>query len=121
MPPTITAATFNRWWAALNEQAEQEPDGSWLGRDAELRYNAKAALLSLKRCAFPPETRVIHEGCHADGQPIRRWVARGETVTLKRPDTDESGCGDDLIGGVLPSHLGVRQSRTTWHLALGRE
>jgi hypothetical protein len=101
MPRTIAADTFNRWWAALNEQAHQEPDVSWIGRDAELRYNAKAALISLKRCASSSETRVIHEGCHSNGQPIRRWVARGDTVTLRRPDEDERVYGGELIDGLI--------------------
>jgi hypothetical protein len=93
----ITADTFNRWWVALNERAQQEPDISKTELSpAGRRLNAKAALVSLEICTRT-QHHVLHDGFHPDGQPFRRVVALGDAVVLE-PSGER---GDEFIKDLI--------------------
>jgi hypothetical protein len=97
MTRTVTANTFNRWWAALNERVRQEPDISRSDRNpAGVRLNAKAALQELESCTAIQHHQ-LHDGLDSNGQYIRRVVASGDIVIL-----DKSGQrGDEFIEDLM--------------------
>ncbi len=101
MARVITADTFDRWWAALDEQARQEADISQSERSpAGVRLNAKVALRQLETCT-ETQHHLFHDGLDSNDQNIRRVVALSDTVVLGRPDEDESTCSDEFIEGMI--------------------
>ncbi len=103
MARVITADTFDRWWAALDEQARQEADISRSERSpAGIRVNAKVALSHLETCT-ETQHHLFHDGLDSNEQHIRRVVALSDTVVLGRPDEDECTCSDEFIEGLINS------------------
>ena len=101
MARVITADTFDRWWATLDEQARQEADISRTGQNpAGVRLNAKVALSGLETCT-ETQHHLFHDGLDSNEQHIRRVVALSDTVVLGRPDEDESTCSDEFIEDLI--------------------
>ena len=97
MARTITADTFDRWWAALDERARQEGGTQEVSGDPSLRFSAASALGALEAHASP--TSLHHDGYHPDGQLIMRRVALDDTVVLDR--ADEGRDGDEFIEDLI--------------------
>ena len=93
----IMADTFDRWWAALDEQARQEPDRFQSERSpAGVRLNAKVALSQLESCT-ETQRHLFHDGLDSNDQNIRRVVALSDTVTLEGDDEFV----EDLIRNIV--------------------
>jgi hypothetical protein len=101
MPRTITADTFNRWWAALDQRVRQEPDISRSERSpAGVRLNAKAALQELESCT-ETQHQLFHDGLDPNVQYIRGVVASGDTVVLDKSDQRGDDSIEDLINNIV--------------------
>ena len=101
MALTITADTFDRWWAALDERARHEADTARSGQNpAGVRLNAKVALSRLETCT-ETQHHLFHDGLDSNDQNIRRVVALSDTVVLGRQDEDESTCSDEFIEDLI--------------------
>ena len=86
MATLITADTFDRWWAALDERSRQEADISRSERSpAGVQLNPKVALSQLESCT-ETQRHLFHDGLDSNDQNIRRVVALSGTVTLEGDD-----------------------------------
>ena len=103
MTRVITADTFNRWWAALDGLVKKkEASGTSPSSLDDYRISGvQDVRTSLVICTSPFETHVVHDGTHPNGQPVARWVARNDTVTLtfRRERGDEFV--EDLIKNIV--------------------
>jgi hypothetical protein len=86
MATIITADTFDRWWAALDERSRHEADTSRSERSpAGVQLNPKVALSQLESCT-ETQRHLFHDGLDSNDQNIRRVVALSDTVTLEGDD-----------------------------------
>ena len=101
MARVITADTFNRWWAALDNLVRQALRSSPSSQNDSMISGVQDLRTSLVICTSPFETHVVQDGTHPNGQPVRRWVARDDTVTLtlRREGGDEFI--EDLIKNIV--------------------
>ena len=103
MARVITADTFNRWWAALDGlvKTKEASRTSPSSLDDYRISGVQDVRTSLVICTSPFDTHVVHDGTHPNGQPVTRWVARNDTVTLtfRRERGDEFV--EDLIKNIV--------------------
>jgi hypothetical protein len=106
MARVITADTFNRWWAALDGLVKNASGASPSSQNESMRSAVMSSAVqdvrtSLVICTSPVETHVVADDTPATGQPVTRWVARNDTVTLtwRREGGDE--IIEDLIKNIV--------------------
>jgi hypothetical protein len=101
MARVITADTFNRWWAALDGLVKNASRTSSSSQNDYRISAVQDVRTSLVICTSPFDTHVVQDGTHPNGQPVTRWVARNDTVTLtwRRERGDEFV--EDLIKNIV--------------------
>ena len=106
MARVITADTFNRWWAALDGLVQNASGASPSSQHDAMRSAVMSSAVqdvrtSLVICTSPVETHVVADDTPANGQPVTRWVARNDMVTLtwRREGGDE--IIEDLIKNIV--------------------
>jgi hypothetical protein len=97
----ITADTFDRWWAALDGMAKKASRTSPSSQNDYMISDLEDVRTSLVLCTSPFDTHLVQDGTHPNGQPVTRWVARNDTVTLtwRRERGDEFV--EDLVGNII--------------------
>jgi hypothetical protein len=97
----ITADTFNRWSAVLDGLVKKASRTSPSSQNDYMISGVEDVRTSLVICTSPFDTHVVQDGTHPNGQPVTRWVARNDTVTLtwRRERGDEFV--EDLIKNIV--------------------
>jgi hypothetical protein len=110
MARTITPDTFDRWSAALDEQARQETDSFRSERSpAGVRLNPKVALSQLESC-IETQRHLFHDGLDSNDQNIRRVVALSDAVTLEGDDEPIEDLIKNIVAltGIEPEYVSAK-------------